>query len=142
MECPHTFKWIPFTFLIEFIDSQLWGDRVGSSRSDVQLIRIDAQASKELQRVALLHEFLHCVSDILGLHLTEAQVHILTPFLVHDLEKNFTEHSVDESLIRLDKRLGLRLGRAKAAISESILSIGCSAPVVVAWIFDLEKKND
>ena len=139
-DCPHTFKWRHFVFVVEFIQSPLWLDRAGTSRSDVQVIRVDANVSPELQRTTLLHEFLHCVSDLNGLELSEHVVQKLGVFLPSSVPV-FSEAMVDETLAFLDRRLKLRLGDSRYCVVEALLGLSTTAPAVVAWIFGLGAKT-
>ena len=63
-------------------------DAVATWDPDTMEIHISNQISTEHQRQALIHEFLHAVSEFLDLDLMHAQIYPLTMVLVHLLRAN------------------------------------------------------
>ena len=131
------FGWNQFEFEVEFSDSNgLGGVCVGRPRPDQQQIWVDGSVSEALKKTAVLHEFLHCVSDLCLLRLSEEQVTRLSVCLPSYLsDAPFTEARAREAVGHVNRRQRLRLGRSVTGIVEALVSLACGAPEVVSWMF-------
>jgi len=124
-----------FEFVVEFSKSPLWGRRVGMSRPDLQTIYIDAEASPAMQRTAFLHEFLHCVSDLLLLDMSEQCVGQLAVFMLPELGLPWSDVALCDMLDRLQNRLKLDLDdNVRASLVEGMMGLVCYAPEVMRWL--------
>lgn len=56
---------------VRFMESILWGDRVGTLRSAEQSILVSADAQDQAQKSTVMHELVHFIGDVYGLDLSE-----------------------------------------------------------------------
>lgn len=131
-----TFYCFDLTFKVKMVDA--WGGSVGLSRADTQEIRIDRNASEGMQKVALLHEFLHIVSYLFALNLPEETVAYLGVMLpVHWGEEDRPLYLRFEACLTSCNDLG-RLNLtdvARATIATALTELGESSPGVFGDIF-------
>ena len=137
-----TFHCFDLTFKVEMVDA--WGGSVGLSRADTLEIRIDRNAAEGMQKIALLHEFLHIVSYLFALNLPETQVSFLGVVLPRHWPLCFvpSEERITGCLRECEVSGQFELSTSsRSALAAALCALSTESPEVFNLMFSRRSAN-